>query len=233
MTAATPRHVFVAGGTGYIGRRAITALLARGHRVRALVRPGSEAKAPAGCEIVIGNPFDRSTFADRIPPSDTFLQLIGVPHPWPSKARQFVDIDLRSALESIEAARATGVKHFVYVSVAQPAPVMRAFQDVRRRVEAALAAAGLPRTILRPWYVLGPGHRWPYLLIPVYWVLERLPSTRDSARRLGLVTLAEMNDALVDAIEHPPVDCRMIEVPEIRSRYYRRTSTQDVAAPVA
>ena len=23
-------------------------------------------------------------------------------------------------------------------------------------------------TILRPWYVLGPGHRWPYALKPMY-----------------------------------------------------------------
>ncbi|HEX5135208.1 MAG TPA: NmrA family NAD(P)-binding protein, partial [Thermoanaerobaculia bacterium] len=34
--------VFVAGGTGYIGRPLVAALLARGHGVRALVRPGSE-----------------------------------------------------------------------------------------------------------------------------------------------------------------------------------------------
>jgi len=32
------RDVFVTGGTGYIGTRLIPALLARGHRVRALAR---------------------------------------------------------------------------------------------------------------------------------------------------------------------------------------------------
>src|SRR5215831_15455009 len=96
--------VFITGGTGYIGRRVTTALVGRGHRVRMLVRPGSEHKAPAGSEVVPADPFDRSTFAQAIGRGDTFLQLLGVPHPSPAKARQFVEIDLRSATESIAAA---------------------------------------------------------------------------------------------------------------------------------
>jgi nucleoside-diphosphate-sugar epimerase len=148
--------VFITGGTGYLGRHVIPALIARGHRVRALVRHGSQAKAPRGCEIVVGDPFDRATFAHAIAPCDTFLQLVGVPHPSPSKARQFIDVDLRSALESI---------------------------------------------------------------VPIYWLLERLPSTRETTRRLGLVTVSQMVHALVDAIEHPPDDARIVGVPEMKTRF--------------
>lgn len=209
-------HVFIAGGTGYIGRTLTPALLARGHCVRLLVRPGSESKATPGCDVVPGDPFDANTFAEGIAPADTVVQLVGVPHPSPSKARQFIDIDLRSALESIDAAKRARVRHFVYVSVAQPAPVMKAYQAARAEAERALAASGLPHTIVRPWYVLGPGHRWPYFLIPMYWVLERVRSTRDSARRLGLVTLPQMVATLVAAVESPPLRSRLIEVPEIR-----------------
>jgi uncharacterized protein YbjT (DUF2867 family) len=49
------RRVFVTGGTGYLGGALLPALLPRGHEVRALVRPGSEAKLPAGCGAVRGN----------------------------------------------------------------------------------------------------------------------------------------------------------------------------------
>jgi len=76
-------------------------------------------------------------------------------------------------------------------------------------------SSGLTATILRPWYVLGPGHRWPYLLLPGYWLLERLPRTRDAARRLGLVTLDQMVAAILAAIEHPPAGARIVEVPQI------------------
>jgi hypothetical protein len=74
-------------------------------------------------------------------------------------------------------------------------------------------------TFLRLWYVLGPGHRWPYLLVPAYFVFERLPGTRDAARRIGLVTLPQMVAAIVRAIESPPVGVRIVEVPEIRRRH--------------
>ena len=41
-----PRHVFVAGWTGYLGRAVIPVLAARGHWVRALVRAGAAVDAP-------------------------------------------------------------------------------------------------------------------------------------------------------------------------------------------
>jgi uncharacterized protein YbjT (DUF2867 family) len=212
-----PKRVFVTGATGYVARRVIPTLLDRGHRVVALVRSGSESKAPSGCDIVVGDPFDRWTFANSIAHGDTLLQLVGVPRPSPAKARQFLEIDLRSARESIAAASAAGAAHVVYVSVAQPAPVMQAYQAARRQAEHTLEASGLRHTILRPWYVLGPGHRWPYALLPMYWLMERIPATRDSALRLGLVTLPQMVAAIVDAIEHPPPHARVVEVPEIRA----------------
>jgi len=40
---------------------------------------------------------------------------------------------------------------------------------------------------------------------------------RDSARRLGLVTLRQMVVALRDAVENPGDGIRIVEVPEIRA----------------
>ena len=110
------------------------------------------------------------------------------------------------------------VAHFVYLSVAQPAPVMQAYVSVRREGEERIRASGLAATMLRPWYVLGPGHRWPWLLIPFYAVLSIIPSTSQGARRLGLVTRAQMVAALIRAVEDPPQGVRIVEVPKIRSR---------------
>ena len=93
---------------------------------------------------------------------------------------------------------------------------MKAYQEVHAEGERILREKGFRATFLRPWYVLGPGHRWPYLLISASWLLERLPGTRDTARRLGLVTLEQMLRALIFATENPPDGVRILEVPDIR-----------------
>jgi uncharacterized protein YbjT (DUF2867 family) len=215
---AAPRRLFVTGGTGYLGGALLPVLVARGHRVRALVRQGSERKVPAGCEAVAGNALDARSFAALVAPADTLLHLVGVSHPAPWKADQFRAVDLASALATVAAGREAAVRHLVYLSVAQPAPVMRSYVAVRGECEAAIRAAGLTATCVRPWYVLGPGHRWAYALAPFYALAERLPATRDTARRLGLVTLAQMVAALVRAIESPPAPgtVRIVEVEDIK-----------------
>jgi uncharacterized protein YbjT (DUF2867 family) len=211
-------HVFVTGGTGYIGPPLISDLLGRGHAVRALVRPASETRLPAGAVPVIGNALDADTWAGAVGPADTLVHLVGTPHPNPSKAREFERVDLASIHAAVRAALAAHVRHFVYVSVAHPARVMRAYIAVRQEGERLLRESGLPTTVLRPWYILGPGHRWPYMLVPVYALLSRLPATAEGARRLGLVTRGQMVSALVRAIEDPPqTGVRVIGVPEIRA----------------
>jgi len=215
-------NVFVTGGTGYIGRPLIRALLERGHKVKALVRKGSETKLSHGTECVVGDALKVDSYTNRIAPAGTFVHLIGVPHPSPAKAKQFQDVDLASIKVATKAAREGGIQHFVYLSVAQPAPMMKAFIEVRRQGEELVRATGIPATFIRPWYVLGPGHRWPYLLLPAYWICQLLPPTRESANRLGLITLAQIVNSLVSAIENPPEGARILTVPEIRTCTFRK-----------
>jgi len=214
---AQKHRVFITGGTGYVGRPLIIRLLERGHEVRALVRPGSEAKLPLGCQAVPGDALDSGSYAGQINPADTFVQLVGVAHPNPSKAAEFRSVDLASGRGAVEAARGAGVQHFIYVSVAQPAPVMKAYIQARAECEAMIRQTRMNATILRPWYVLGPGHRWPYLLLPMYKIMEWLPATRPGAIRLGLVTLEQMCQALVRAVETPAKGVRIVEVAQIRT----------------
>jgi uncharacterized protein YbjT (DUF2867 family) len=211
------KRIFMTGATGYMGKSLVPLLLARGHEVLALVRKPSVGKLPSGCVAVTGDALDKNTYQSRLAGADTFIQLAGVSHPSPAKAAEFRKVDLVASYNAIDAAQAAGVAHFIYVSVAHPAPMMKAYIEVRRECEEKLRASGLNATILRPWYVLGPGHRWPYLLLPAYWLLEALPSTSNSARRLGLVTLPQMVAALLHAVEHPAEGSRIVDVPAIRA----------------
>lgn len=199
-----------------MGRRLADELMRRGHKVVALARKGSEAKAPAGCALVVGDALDAASYEERIPKGATFVHLVGVAHPSPAKAAEFRAVDLVSIRAAVQAAKFAEVAHFIYVSVAHPAPIMRAYIAVRQEGESLIRSAGLRATILRPWYVLGPGHWWPVALLPMYWMMELIPATRESAKRLGLVTLKQMVAALAGAVDRPSGATRIVEAPDIR-----------------
>jgi uncharacterized protein YbjT (DUF2867 family) len=210
-------RVFLTGASGFLGRHLAAALLSRGHQVRALVRANSQIGAPAGCDAVTGDPLDSASYRHLVSAADTFVQLVGVSHPSPAKAPLFRSVDLAAAKAAVDAASGAGVRHFIYVSVAHPAPVMKEYIAARSEAEECIRASGLNATILRPWYVLGPGRRWPLLLLPMYWTFGALPPTRESARRLGLVTVSQMIRTMALAVERPAAGIRVLEVPQIRA----------------
>jgi uncharacterized protein YbjT (DUF2867 family) len=142
-----------------------------------------------------------------------------VSHPFSAKAGESRAIELASARGAVDACAELGVRHFIYLSIAHPAPirVMKDHIAVRTQCELMIRQRSLNSTILRPWYVLGPGRRWPYALLPFYKLCEWLPFTRAAALRLGLVTLDQLLLAMVEAVESPVQGTRIADVPEIRS----------------
>jgi hypothetical protein len=52
----------------------------------------------------------------------------------------------------------------------------------------------------------------------MYWLMEKIPATRESAQRLGLVTIEQMVGALVRSVENPAQGVRILSVQEIRGK---------------
>ncbi|MGJ5820344.1 SDR family oxidoreductase [Paludibaculum fermentans] len=215
------RIILITGGTGYLGRALCEVLVARGASVRALVRPGGAQRAARGVEVCQGDALNPVSVAAACEGCDTLVHLVGTPHPASWKQAEFERVDRGSLFASVEAAQWSGIRHFVYVSVAHPAPTMHGYIGIRMECERRLGEASLTATILRPWYVLGEGHRWPLALVPFYWLAERFGPTRAGALRLGLVTHAQMLSALGWAVENPPPNSagnpRILDVAAIRA----------------
>lgn len=217
MESAKPDAIFIAGGTGYIGKRLVETLIRKGYTVIVMTRKESLPKVPAGATAVIADPFDAQSIQKILPAGAVFIQLLGVPHPSPRKAALFEKIDLKSVSASAEAAAAVGVSHFIYVSVSMtPSSFMAAYQAVRAKGEALIQHKKLNATILRPWYVIGPGHYWPLLLLPLYGIAELIPSWRRKTRAMAFVTIRQMVTALANAVSSTPDGIRILEIQDIR-----------------
>jgi uncharacterized protein YbjT (DUF2867 family) len=215
MNHSGQRRVFITGSTGFIGRALCEQLLQSGHEVRALARPGSETRVIPGCRVVSADPFDPGQWHAQCEGVDALVHLIGVHHPSPLKNRQFESVDGGAFGAVLSVARMVDIPHFVFVSVAQPLPIMRTYQKVRARSETSLRDSGIPATVLRPAYVLGPGRRWPMVLMPIQSLLRIMPWTRGLAIRSTFIDHRIFIRALCAAIDNPPSVFRVWEAPQI------------------
>jgi len=92
------------------------------------------------------------------------------------------------------------------------------YQVCRAKCEKIIKQASLNASIIRPWYIVGPGHYWPILFLPLSKLLEIIPATSVKAKALRLVFLSQMLNTLVYAVEHAPEKVRVFEIEEIRKR---------------
>lgn len=151
--------ILVVGATGVLGKETTRQLLVAGHKVRAMTRDLQKGAAlrEMGAELVQGDLIAPASLQRACQGVEAVLaaahQLMGTGK-YTSEA---VDDDGHRSL--IDAAKAAGVKHFVYTSAQQAsADHPTDFCRTKAKVEAYLKASGLSYTILRPpafmeWHV--------------------------------------------------------------------------------
>jgi dihydroflavonol-4-reductase len=115
MDSSAQRSVLVTGGSGFIGQHLVTALLARGRRVRVLdVRPPKPALPQV--QFLAGSASDPQMVATAVAGIDEIYHLAAMPGMW-TRNKQDFDLTNRVATEiMITAARKQGVARFLHCS---------------------------------------------------------------------------------------------------------------------
>lgn len=143
----------VVGATGILGMQIVLGLARAGRPVRALVRDRSDpakvaALREAGAELAVADLKQPESLA---PACAGVRSVIVTASSTISRAEgdSIETVDRLGNLALIDAAKAAGVEHVVFVSFPAHA-VAFPLQDAKRAVEAALIASGLGYTILQP-----------------------------------------------------------------------------------
>ena len=154
--------VLVAGATGHLGRALVPALAASGHEVFAMCRDASSDSLAALSDSITGiregDASQPETLAGVIDVVDTIVSTIGLTKP--VKHLSFDDVDWQCNANLLQAAEASAVARFVYVSVAGidlPGARGVAVLDAKARFEEALRLSPLKWSIVRP-----SGYFWNY-----------------------------------------------------------------------
>jgi uncharacterized protein YbjT (DUF2867 family) len=148
--------VLVVGATGYLGGLTVRALIARGKRVRALVRPGSEVTdlPTEGVELVRGDMLDPAALAPAMAGVSAVLtSAIGYSR---RKKGDSLRTDTEGNRNLVDAAKRAGAPRFVFLSIlacdqASDVPHFWA----KKLTEDYLQQQGVPFVALRPGAFLG------------------------------------------------------------------------------
>jgi len=200
---------FVTGASGFVGSNLMHELLARGHCVKALLRPGADERGLAGLrfERVPGDVLDQSLLARELAGCDWCFHVAASYHLWLRDYSSMYAVNVRGTRNVLEAAGKAGCRRIVYTStvgcIGRPAnrngeiapatesDIAREDElsgDYKRSKFQAEAVAtelflkGLPVVIVNPSAPVGPGDVKPTPTgrIIVDFLNRRLPAYIDT-----------------------------------------------------
>jgi dihydroflavonol-4-reductase len=172
--------VLVTGGSGFLGSAVVRALIARGARVRAIVRSSSPPDNLTGldCEIVAGDLTDRESLAAALRGVRYLFHVAADYRFWARDPSVILRVNVEGTRSLMQEALSAGVERIVYTSSVAALKIAGATSPVdetsplspdeaigaykrsktlaERAVEAMILQDGLPAIIVSPTTPLGP-----------------------------------------------------------------------------
>ena len=179
--------LLVLGATGFVGQSVCEQLVERSGgadgRVRVATRHRTRARhlqlLPT-VEIEVGDVHDDATLARLLRDTDAVINLVAILH---GREAEFERVHVRLPQRLAAACRQAGVRRLIHVSalgaaVDAPSRYLRS----KARGEAALRAAGLDLTVLRPSVIFGERDRFMNVFATLQSVFPLMPLAGASAR---------------------------------------------------
>jgi uncharacterized protein YbjT (DUF2867 family) len=184
------KPILVTGATGTLGRGVVARLLVAGHRVRVLSRRPRPTSGPATAEWVTGELLNGEGLAGAV------AGVAAVVHCASDPRQPRVDVDGTRNL--LQAARAAGTPHLVYISIVGVDRVPYRYYQAKLEAERLIQASRLPWTILR-------ATQFHQLVLLVAERLARLPVVPvPAATSFQPIDAAEVADRLAGLATGPP-----------------------------
>ena len=200
-----PKKILLLGGTGFVGRSLCERLVAQGTDLRLTVATRRLANAkpvqflpavdPVECDV-----HDDAQLTRLVAGHDAVVNLIAILH---GSAADFDKVHVQLARRLANACTRAGVPRLLHVSalgVGADAPSN--YLRSKAAGEAALQAAGLALSILRPSVIFGAGDRFLNLFAALQSVAPVMPLSGVDAR-FQPVWVQDVAEALLRCLERP------------------------------
>ncbi|HUP27110.1 MAG TPA: NAD(P)H-binding protein [Chloroflexia bacterium] len=160
--------LLITGGTGFVGGYVLEALEDKVPRnqVRILARGGDDLVklGKQGYDTVAGSVTNKEEIAHAMRGVDTVLHLVAIIREDKSRGQTFDRVIGEGTENVVGAAKAAGVKRFIFMSALGAPNASTPYFRNKIRGEQAVKASGIPYTIFRPSFLIGPGGEFTALL---------------------------------------------------------------------
>lgn len=210
-------HVFLTGGTGFVGGYVLRELVCHGHTARCLVRDATDRLAEGGApvETVVGDVTDPASLDGVLDGCDAVIHLVGVIDEQPARGVTFESIHVEGTIHVARAAQDAGIDRFIYMSANGASPDgVSAYQTTKWRAEQYVRDAGFRHwTIFRPSIVFGdPGDRPEFATRLAQTLVQPfpiLPVFGDGTYQLQPIDVQSVATAFVQALDRAATNQRI------------------------
>ena len=161
--------LLITGGTGVLGRELVPRVAAAGHKVRIMSRRAGKDNAAGDTAWAVADLLTGEGVEAAVAGVDVIL------HAASSPFKNTREVDVGGTQRLLDAAKAAGVSNFYYISIVGVDKVRYPYYKYKLEAEKAIAASGVPHTILRATqfhplldtFLKTLFKRGPFLLLPM------------------------------------------------------------------
>ena len=210
--------ILVAGGTGFLGSAIVHELLRRGERVAVLGRDAVKIRKMLGTSVEPreADVRDPKALAAAFAGVDVAINAVQFPNSPIENRRKgwtFEETDLKGTRYQVDAAKAAGVRRFVYLSgVGADKDAEKHWFRYKWEAEKYLQDSGLEWVVIRPTWVYGPDDNSLNRLLTFAKRLPFVPMFGDGKQEMQPVFIDDVARVSADAALRPEAANQLFEI---------------------
>ncbi len=196
--------LFVAGGTGFVGRDFVRRAVAAEHQVRCLFRDAVrvETMFGSGIELVRGDILDLDSLRKGIQGVEAAVNFVGITYE--QEETSFKDIYVKGVENLITVLKEFGVRRYLHMSVlgAEERSTSRYFK-AKWEADELVRRSGLDYTIFKPSVIFGPEDNLINRYVKMVRWLPIVPVIGRGKTKVQPVFVGDVSRAFLEALKRP------------------------------